>query len=161
MRYLLANSTKEDLVKHPTRWPGAHCAQPLCYGETDRGLWIDRTLLNRIRRSKTGAHGLTEADAEKWYELRISKLPCWNDLDDEEYRERIRELCKDIADEAAVERERTGRTVLGVKRILRFSPHHRPERLDQSQPSSPCPLQRRKSTPKVSRGISKVRCSVS
>ena len=101
----------------------------MCYGEPDTGLWIDRTLLTRIRRSKTNLRGLTETNAEKLYTLQFSKLPCWGDLTDEEYRERIRELCREIADEAAARREQTGDTVVGVKRILRYSPHHRPKKL--------------------------------
>ena len=66
------------------------------------------------------------------YELKLSKLPCWQDLSDEEYRERIKDMCGQIADDAAEERKRTGRSILGVKRILRYSPHHRPEQMDKS-----------------------------
>ena len=40
MRYLLSNSTKENLVTHPTRWPGAHCGRALCSGKPDEGAWI-------------------------------------------------------------------------------------------------------------------------
>ena len=90
MRYLLSNSTKEDLVKHPTRWPGAHCARPLCFGEKDHGIWIDRTRLTKLRRRKRTSAETREEDVMTLYELKLSKLPCWQDLSDEEYRERIK-----------------------------------------------------------------------
>lgn len=136
MRYLLSNCTKENLVKHPTQWPGAHCARPLCFGEKDSGVWIDRTKLSRLRRKSRAGATVRERDAEVLYELKLAKLPCWKDLSDDEYRSRIRAMCRDVAEEAETKRAPMKATVLGVKRILRFSPHHRPDHVDKS----PAPL---------------------
>ena len=131
MRYLLSNSTKEDLVKHPTRWPGAHCARALCEGTTDTGLWIDRTGLYFAKRAK-GAK-FKKSDFETYYRLRLTKLPCWSDLDtDEAYRQQVKLICREIAEAAAAERLITGKSVLGVKAILRMHPHHRPDEIDRS-----------------------------
>lgn len=134
MRYLLSNSTKEHLVKHPTRWPGAHCARALCHGTTDVGLWIDRTALFRARR-REGSQ-VKESDFHTHYPLTRSKLPCWRDLGDDEYRQEMRDMCSHIATEAAAARADTGGAVLGVKAILRMEPHYRPPDMKRS----PAPL---------------------
>lgn len=135
MRYLLSNSTKEGLVSRPTRWPGAHCAKALCEGRFDVGVWVDRTTLGRLRR-KAGAQWVSEAEATTHYRVRLHKLPCWAELSDEEYRLAMVGLCRDISEQAAAERKRTGIAVAGIKRLLRLSPHHRPGRVA----SSPAPF---------------------
>ena len=135
MRYLLSNSTKEGLVSRPTRWPGVHCARALCEGRSDVGVWVDRTALRRLRR-KAGSRWVSEAEATVHYRVHLHKLPCWAELSDEEYRVAIVGLCRDITEEAALERQRTKVPVVGVKRLLRLSPHHRPDRVAKS----PAPL---------------------
>ncbi|HEV8581972.1 MAG TPA: hypothetical protein VGX68_23120 [Thermoanaerobaculia bacterium] len=52
----------------------------------------------------------------------LSPLPCWKDLSDDAYRARVAELVEEIEEEAAVERQQTGRQVLGVKAILAQDP---------------------------------------
>ena len=44
----------------------------------------------------------------------------------------VRGLCRDIGDEVAKECARTGATVVGTKRLLRLSPHHRPSGTEKS-----------------------------
>ena len=127
LRYLLANSTKEGLVSHPTRWPGAHCARALCHGRSDVGAWVDRTKLRRLRRAAKGSEKrITDADVTTYYRVHLDRLPCWSECSELQYQGRIRSMCNDIRQQAARERVETGRQVLGVKRILRLSPHHRP-----------------------------------
>ncbi len=132
MRYLLANSTKEDLVTRPTRWPGAHCAKALCEGRADVGVWVDRTELRRLRFNSKPIERVTESNASTYYRVRLDKLPCWAKLSDEQYRGLIVCLCKDIAEQAALKRRADGGQVVGVKRLLRFSPHHRPDKIEKS-----------------------------
>ena len=45
LRYIFANSVKENLVERPERWPGAHCARALTRSELRRGAWVDRSAL--------------------------------------------------------------------------------------------------------------------
>ena len=134
-RYLLANSTKENLVARPTLWPGAHCARALCEGRPDTGAWVDRTLLGRLRRQAGDNQRVTEADATTCYRIRLNKLPCWGEMSDSEYRQATLELCQGITEDAERERANTGASVMGEKRILRLHPHHRPTDLE----SSPAP----------------------
>ena len=54
----------------------------------------------------------------------------------EDYQKRVAELVEEIEDEAAAERQRTGRPVLGVAAILAPDPQYRPAYLDRS----PAPL---------------------
>ena len=136
MKYLLANSTKEALVRKPTRWPGAHCAQALCFGRADVGAWVDRTrlcALKRLARAKKGRKSrVTEASATTWLPVTMKQLPCWAELSAAKYRQVIRDLCRDIEAEAAAERAESGREVVGAKRLRRVDPHHRPEHLETS-----------------------------
>jgi hypothetical protein len=132
LRYLLANSTKEHLVRHPTRWPGAHCARALCYGTTDKGLWIDHTELSRLERKNKTDKRVSEVTVVTHYDVKLYKLPCCAHMTDEEYRQYNKDNCCDIAENAAEEREETGASVLGVSKIMRRHPHYRPDHLDKS-----------------------------
>ena len=132
LRYLLANGTKEHLVTKPQRWPGAHCAQALCSGTTDRGVWIDRTEFRRRRgASATGDH-ISEFEVSRWYKVELSPLPQWAKLSPADQQAQVRALCHHISRTAAEERQRSGIAVLGLKRLMRYSPHHRPDRISKS-----------------------------
>jgi hypothetical protein len=58
----------------------------------------------------------------------FDSLPCWQHLSPEEQRKRVAHLVEEIEAEAAAERRRTGKLVLGVAAILAQDPHDRPER---------------------------------
>ena len=132
LRYLIANSTKEHLVARPQRWPGAHCANALCRGVDDVGVWVDRTKLWTMEPIGRKRRPPTEEDAATHYPVRLEKIPSKQDHSDEEYREWIRQMCREISEEAAKERRQTGQSVLGVKRALRFHPHHQPDKIAKS-----------------------------
>ena len=132
LKYLLSNSTKENLVERPTRWPGAHCARALSEGTSDSGLWIDRTSLGRLQRKCKDGERPSEKTAITYYDVELSKLPTCEHMSDEEYREYVKGLCREVTEEAAAERKRTGARVLGKAKILRRSPHYRPDRMDRS-----------------------------
>jgi hypothetical protein len=72
------------------------------------------------------------SDFEFHYPLTLSKLPCWQDLSDEQYRQRIRQMCAKIADDAELARQESGAKVLGVKAVLRSDAHHIPDQIDRS-----------------------------
>ena len=115
--------------------PGAHAAKALSSGENDKGTWIDRTETslrarkNKSRRRKTGRVSIT-------YTVILSKVPPLAHLSDKAYAEHMQKMCDSIADDASAERRVTGKTVLGVKRILRFSSMHIPNAVKDS----PAPL---------------------
>ena len=126
-------------MTRPDRWGGAHAAKALCgqgngiYGR----LMADEGVYNY--RSKYGVYrceGMSDAQAKKAcierVTLTLSKLPCWADLDDETYRQKMVSMCVDITNEAAEVRRREGRSVLGMARVLRYHPHHRPDKYARS-----------------------------
>jgi hypothetical protein len=134
MRYLLSNSTKEDLETHPTKWRGAHCARALCSGRPDIGLWIDRTGLYRARQRKGR---VLVSDFEKEYSVWLSKLPSRAELNEEQYRAYSKSVCDDVAAEATAARGPGNEyKVLGSKAAARMNPHHRPDHVERS----PAPL---------------------
>ena len=106
MRYILSNSVKEGLVKHPRYWPGVHCYRHLVEGARLHGIWIDRT-------TKHFGPELSEKDFTTRYTLQLARLPCYEHLSDSQYRTTIRSL----ANEALAERG-TPLKPLGQKRIF-------------------------------------------
>ena len=62
----------------------------------------------------------------------FSPLPCWAHLPPEEYRGRVAEIIARIDQRAALKRQREDSRSLGVKKILRTSPHKRPRRVEGS-----------------------------
>ena len=74
---------------------------------------------------------------ETEYTVHLTQIPCWSGLDPDEYRDRFRQICDDLAEEAALERRAEGiKGVLGAKAAMRFDPHHIPDSVDRS----PAPL---------------------
>jgi len=124
MRYILANSVKEGLVKHVRYWPGVHCYRHLVEGTQLRGIWIDRT-------TKYLCPHLPAKDLTTHYTLELAKLPCHEHLSDFQYRGVIRELANEARAGCGAPA-----TPLGQKRILAIDPHTRPEETDKS----PAPL---------------------
>ncbi len=134
MRYLMGNSTKENLVTKPQDWPGAHCARALCDGKTDAGLWIDRTGLRQATRRSSAT--VRVSDFEHNLPVTLTTLPCWAHLSEDERRDHVKGICRQLADEAALAREESTATVLGAKAAARVDPHTRPKELSRS----PAPL---------------------
>lgn len=129
LRYILSQGVKEGLVERPEEWPGA-TSTPWLLGESLQGVWIDRDVERRARRR----NNMTDpSDYTATYDVRMSPLPCWSDLDRDQISERTRMLVEDIVAEARANRTAP---VLGADRVLAQDPHASP-----SDPaSSPAPL---------------------
>jgi hypothetical protein len=133
LAYCLAQGCKEFLVEHVLDWPGVHCARALLDGEPLKGYWFDRSQEYTARRRGKAFDRYDYATEET---VELSPLPCWQHLSDKTYQERVAGLVEQIEEEAAAERERTGKPVLGVAAILTQDPQCRPKHLDRS----PAPL---------------------
>jgi hypothetical protein len=133
LAYCLAQGCKEQLVERVRDWPGGHCVRALLDGEPLKGCWFGRSQEYAARRRGEDFERYDYATEET---VELSPLPCWQHLPDKAYQERVAGLVKEIEDEAAAERERTGKPVLGVEAILTQDPQYRPVHLDRS----PCPL---------------------
>jgi hypothetical protein len=136
MQYISANGTKEGLVKHPREWPGACANNALCTGEVDFGLWVHRTYHADLKKKASKRQAVPIEKASTKYPLHLSKIPPLAQLSDEEYQAEMRDMCDGIASESALEREKTGRPVLGVRRILEVHPHSKPT----TKKNSPAPF---------------------
>ncbi len=131
LKYCLANSVKEFLVDRPGQWPGVHSAGALAEGEPLAGHWYDRTREYAARQLR-GESDVSEEDFATEERLVLSPLPCWAHLPEAEYRRRVADLITVIEEEAALERQRTGKISLGAEKILKTDPHYRPENIEKS-----------------------------
>lgn len=126
LRYVLSHGSKEGLVARPRDWPGAQCVQALVEGQGLRGLWWDRTRESaaRLRGERVPRHRFAS-----WETIELVPLPCWCALSEKVYRDRVRELVREIERETASRHAREGSRPLGVKVVVSQDPHARPERL--------------------------------
>jgi REP element-mobilizing transposase RayT len=129
LRYLLEQGTKEGLVRSPLEWPGANSTQALIDGRPMRGIWFDRTREYEARRcgQRPGKYEFAEEEP-----LELSPIPAWDALAPKARREAARSLVKEIEREARQTLKASGRSPLGVRRILAQDPHDRPGHLQRS-----------------------------
>ena len=85
LKYILSNSVKEGLVKHPRYWPGVHCYRHLAEGTPLHGVWFNRTLRHR-RPDLDERHLVTRS------RLKLLPLPCLEHLSEHQHRQTIKEL---------------------------------------------------------------------
>ncbi|MBW8873979.1 MAG: transposase [Acidobacteria bacterium] len=129
LKHVLAQPVQGQLVERIDEWPGVHSMPALLEGRPLTGHWFDRSQ-ETAARSRGEEHGrLKYATAET---VILSPIPCWAHLSEEEYRERVASLGKEIEVEAAVAREERGTRVLGAETILARDPLYRPEKLARS-----------------------------
>ena len=131
--YLLAHGCKEGLVLTPGEWPGVHCIHALVSGKPLEGVWYDRTREYEARRQ--GIKCDPDAFATV-YRVKLSPLPCWEDLSAEQRRALVVDLIADIEADARKRRAEAGREPLGANRVRSQSPFKRPFRSKRS----PAPL---------------------
>ena len=124
MKYILSNSAKEGLVKHPRYYLGVHCYRNLVEGRPLHGTWVNRTLMH-------SEPGLTESGASESLTLTLSRLPQYEEMPVIAYRELIKGLTNDML----AELDKPAR-VLGQKRILNQDPLSSPQRSSKT----PAPL---------------------
>ena len=120
MKYILANSVKEGLVKHPRYWPGVHSYRHLAEGTALHGVWVDRTKLYNQPH-------LNEREAVQHHTLKLHRLPGYESDSETEYRQFIRDLTDEAIDKSMPETQ-----VVGAKRILAADPYSNPQKSDKS-----------------------------
>jgi len=125
LKYLLAHGVKEGLVERLEQWPGAHCVHSLLTGEPLEGIWHER---DQETRARNRGQKIEPGQFETVETVTFDPLPCWQHLSPEEQRRRVAHLVEEIEAEAAAERKRIGKPVLGVEAILAQKPHDRPVR---------------------------------
>jgi hypothetical protein len=133
LKYVLSHGAKEGLVGDPMEWPGVHAIRPLLDGEPLQGIWFDRTQEYAARQRGEEFERLRFTTQ---YSVRLSPLPCWEDLPLEIQRRRIAEIAEEIGAGAAARQEEKGVAPMGADTIRRQNPHHRPAKTKKS----PAPL---------------------
>ncbi len=128
LRYVLAQSVKENLVSHPYHWPGLHCAKPLCTGKDLSGAWFNSTAYNNKKCEEKRRENPQKIQKSDYYErltIKLSALPHWETLSSEKQRARITQLINDIVDEAKQNRIKTKTRIRGAKNVVRTSIYQR------------------------------------
>ncbi|HEX4954167.1 MAG TPA: transposase [Thermoanaerobaculia bacterium] len=123
LRYLLSHGCKEGLVQSPLQWPGVHAARALAQGVALRGTWFDRTREYEARRQ---GKCVGEQDFAETEEVHLTPLPFWEALTEEQRRELVWEMVRDIEREAEAGGRTQGQQVSGERSVVSQDPHSRP-----------------------------------
>jgi hypothetical protein len=129
LRYILAHGPKEHLVERVLDWPGVHAARSILEDKPLTGYWFDRTQEYAARNCGEEYGCLTYATEETFD---ITRLPCWEHLSAEEYRQRVAVLVEEIELDARVARLERQIPVMGVGAVLRQKPHIQPNKTKKS-----------------------------
>lgn len=124
LAYLIGQGCKEGLVSSPRELPGASPLNAVLKAARIVGTWVDWTSMYQAARRKLGARPQREYQQE--YEVTLSSLPAWQDLDEEQQRERIAKIVTDIEEQTAEENAALGREPAGAAKIIAGDPYSRP-----------------------------------
>jgi len=129
LKYVLSHGAKEGLVSDAREWPGVHAIRPLLTGEPVVGTWFDRTQEYAARRRGESFERLRYATHPT---VRLSPLPCWEDLRPDLQKKRIEEIVQEIENETKARNEEKGVPPLGPDAVRRQSPETIPPRSKKS-----------------------------
>src|SRR6185295_1001550 len=129
LRYVLSHGVKEGPVARVEEWPGVHCAVPLMTGAEVLGTWFDRT---REYNARLRGKELEKGESASTEVVRLSPLPCWSHVAEEEYRGRIQEMVREINESAAAARAESLIPPLGADGVRSQNPETRPRRIKKS-----------------------------
>ena len=134
LHYLLSHGCKEGLVARPSDWPGVSSLQTMLTGEPSRGYWFNRTAeyYNRRRGRPFDKYAFATQ-----YEVKLSSLPCWEKLSQDEYRAKVENLVNGIETETRSNNRKAGLLPPGPGVILATDPHSHPDEPKRS-PAPPC-----------------------
>jgi hypothetical protein len=130
LKYSLSNGVKENLVAHPSEWPGLQSARLFVLGEPMVGKWTNYTAWGAAKRRDPHA---PESDFQTEYEVVHSKMPCFEHMSDEAYRQMICGWCDEAAEEAAAVRAKDGLPAPGSpQRVTQVPFEHIPDGVSRS-----------------------------
>jgi len=133
VRYIFSQAVHHDLVGRPELWPGASSVRARLFGEKLEGKWYNETAMYRAK--KRGIK-VNPEDYATTYSVPLAPLPCWEDLSDQEYRDKVTNMVIEIVEEAQHRWELEGRRPMGAAAVLEQNPWSQPKNMKVS----PAPL---------------------
>ena len=122
--YILSQGVKENLVEHPSQWPGLHCARALLEGAVDGGSWFNATAYGEAKREQERSGGRVVVRKSEFYQtlqIKLTPIGAWSHLDASSRRRRARELVGAMVAKAAAKRREAGIRVVGRKAVVGMS----------------------------------------
>ena len=130
LKYCMANGTKENLVAHPSQWPGLNSARVFVLGELMKGKWTDYSAWGQAKRRDPDA---PESAFQTEYEVVHSKMPGLDHLSDEDYQALMCRLCDEASNEAKATRQSDGLPEPGdPQRLTKIPFEHFPDEVSVS-----------------------------
>ena len=123
-RYYFEQATKDNLTARPRDWPGVHCVDALCRGESLRGKRVDRAQLRS--RARTPSRAISEADCTRWLELKLTPPPFLEGQPIEAQRAWFSRMEADIEEETRLRQRREGITPPTSAELRAVDPFARP-----------------------------------
>jgi hypothetical protein len=128
LKYIMAQSAKENITSRPEEWPGFHCAASLVSGEPIDGEWFNGTRygkeLHRAKRTKD-APIVRKEDYIEACSFTFDPLTSLAHLSPEDYRGEMKMLVEEVVAEA--KEQWGGKPPLGVEAVLATDPMTRSE----------------------------------
>lgn len=97
IRYIYEHGVKEGFVMSPIQWPGPASVKARLSGEPLVGTWFNQTAEHQARRQ---GKNFAKYDYATKYEIKLSPAPCWEHLNERDYRSKVCEVVSDIEAEA-------------------------------------------------------------
>ena len=124
LAYILSQGVKENLVEHPSQWPGLHCAKALLNGAVDEGGWFNGTGYGEAKRNQERSVRRGAVRKSEFYQtllIELTPIGAWSHFDKPTQQQRAEELVGEIVAEAAAKRKEEGIGVVGRKKVIRMS----------------------------------------
>ena len=105
LRYLLAHGVKERLVRKAREWPGVSSLPWLLDGSELNGVWHSLTAEYKGTRSAKGRAMSKPSDFDTTLPIKMSPLPCWAHMPEQQWRALVGEMVAEIEAELVAEAE--------------------------------------------------------
>ncbi|MDH5675811.1 MAG: hypothetical protein OEZ06_27045 [Myxococcales bacterium] len=140
--YILSNPLSANLVARADQWPGFNCFESFVTGKPMRFLCMDRTRWHRNKRPKNIAPYLSTVTLE----LAAPSGDGIGTMDKRQWQKRVVETVVAREQTLHIERQKTGKKVLGLEGLLETLPSDRPKQPKNSpgpMVHSHCPITRK------------------
>jgi putative transposase len=118
--YVLLNAVNHGLVEHPALWPGLNCFQQLLDGKDRTFRFTNFTAYQKAKRKAVrSGNKVNIRDFQMGYTLRLSPIPQFEDITQEQRRAEIQKLVTENVVRIKRDRKAAGQGFLGREAVLR------------------------------------------